>query len=143
MPIPRSAPLRSRDALWPARRICEALVAANLGAIVVPALVRHTAVQKSAIAPAGQRPGPIDHLNSAKVDIDSTVSAKQGITLVDDFITRGAHFLGMYPLVANAFPHQTISCFALVRTNSFEEVTAMIAPVTGTIKNHGGRPSRV
>ena len=54
VPVPRSAPLQSH-ALWPTKRICDELVAIGLGKTVVPALVRQTAVRKSATAPPGER----------------------------------------------------------------------------------------
>src|SRR4030095_9726409 len=51
VPIPPRAPLSDKTALWPARRICEALIEAGLGAEVAPLLKRKTAVQKAATAP--------------------------------------------------------------------------------------------
>ncbi|MGH7150261.1 MAG: hypothetical protein ACREIU_06175, partial [Planctomycetota bacterium] len=58
VPAPRSVPLRSRDALWPARRICEELVEEGLGSEVLEVVSRREAVPKSAFAPRGERPGP-------------------------------------------------------------------------------------
>lgn len=132
--IPRSAPLTRLDALWPSRRICQTLVAAELGAEVAPLLVRHTAVQKSAFAAAGQRPSAKDHLNSSKIDDGpALVSTHENVTLVDDFVTRGATFIGMYPHVRQAFPHAAISCFAVVRTISFDPISTIVAPIKGVI----------
>jgi hypothetical protein len=142
VPIPRSAPFKNPAGLWPARRICEALLAQRLGSDVVPLLQRHTAVQKSATAPVGQRPDPIDHYNSTSVDSGLSLVLGKNITLVDDFVTRGATFLGMYPHVKNAFANREISCFALVRTMSFEEVMEHFKPVQGTIQNRNGRAWR-
>jgi hypothetical protein len=141
IPIPRSAPLRNLLSLWPARRICEALVAQRLGSDVVPLLQRHTAVQKSATASSGQRPKPIDHFNSTRIDSSLLITGTK-LTLVDDFVTRGATFLGMYPRVKDAFPNYEISCFALVRTMSFEEVSEHLSPVRGTIENRSGQAWR-
>jgi hypothetical protein len=142
VPIPRSAPLRQADALWPSRRICEALMAQGLGGEIAPILQRRTAVQKSATAPPGQRPGPKEHFDSTSVISDLPLLSGRPIVLVDDFITRGATFLGMYPHVQDAYPDNTVSCFALVRTMSYIEITSVLAPVQGTIENHYGNPSR-
>jgi hypothetical protein len=142
VPIPRSAPFKNPAGLWPARRICEALVAQKLGLEMIPLLQRHTAVQKSATASTEQRPDPIHHYNSTSVDSGLSIIPGEDITLVDDFVTRGATFLGMYPHVKNAFADREISCFALVRTMSFEEVIEHFKPVQGTIRNRNGRARR-
>jgi hypothetical protein len=142
VPIPRSAPLASPRALWPARRICEALIAQKLGADVLSLLRRHTAVRKSATASAGFRPDPIDHFNSTSVDDSFPLLVQGKITLVDDFITRGSTFLGMYPHVKQAYSDREISCFALVRTMSFEEVAQHYKPVQGIIENRHGKAWR-
>lgn len=142
VPIPRSAPLKTPSALWPARRICEALVGNGLGLEVVPLLERHTAVQKSATALPGQRPDPIDHYNSTSIAVGLPLIMASKITLVDDFITRGSHFLGMYPLVKAAYGDREIFCFAMMRTNSYEDVSKHMLPVGGTIRNNHGTPRR-
>jgi hypothetical protein len=133
IPIPRSAPLAKPDALWPSRRICDALAAVGLGREVAPLLVRYKAVQKSAFAGTGQRPVALDHFNSTKIDESALISTPDRITLIDDFVTRGATFVGMYPHVRQAFPNAKISCFALVRTMSFDPISKIIAPVKGLI----------
>jgi len=62
VPVPRSAPFRSEDAAWPARRICETIASRRLSAGVEVLLERHTAVKKSALARKGtERPGPDLH----------------------------------------------------------------------------------
>jgi hypothetical protein len=90
-------------------------------------------VQKSAFAGSGQRPSPADHFNTSKIDETALVSKPDDVTLVDDFVTRGATFLGMYPHVRQAFPDAKISCFALVRTMSFDPISTIVAPVKGVI----------
>jgi hypothetical protein len=136
IPVPRSAPFRSSDALWPARRICEELVARGLGAAVVPALVRHTAVTKS--AGAAQRPMPPDHFASTSLATQLSFSGQKKITIVDDVITRGSTLVGMSPHVVAGFPDYDIRCFALVRTMSGVEVATLEAPVIGSIEYNGG-----
>jgi hypothetical protein len=143
IPVPRRAPLPHKDALWPTRRICDALVQVGLGSSVMPALMRHTAVQKSSTASPGERPDPIDHMNTTRMDHNASFSQKQNVTLVDDVVTRGATFLGMYPHVEAEFPDREVSCFALVRTMSAQEITAIMAPVNGVLRNCRGRPSRI
>lgn len=115
----------------------------TLGSEVVPLLERHKAVQKSATAPPGQRPDPIDHYNSTSIATGLRLIMASRITLADDFVTRGSHFLGMYPLVQAAYTDREIKCFALMRTNSFGgEVTKHVLPVSGTIRNNNGTPWR-
>ncbi len=134
VPIPRSDPLAVKTALWPSRQICEALVAAGLGAEVAPLLQRQTAVQKAATAPQGMRPDPERHFESTVIDNEVPTLIERPITLVDDVITRGASFVGMFRRVAEAFPNRKISCFAMVRTVSDGEVETLRAPVRRTIR---------
>lgn len=134
VPIPRSAPLRNKDALWPSRRICEALVAEGLGAEVTPLLIRKTAVQKASTAEKGMRPTAQQHFDSTVIDNDVPALIEKPITLVDDIVTMGASFIGMFRRLSEAFPARKISCFALVRTESDGEVLTLNAPVQGTIR---------
>jgi hypothetical protein len=90
VPAPRSAPLVA-GALWPARRVAEELVKQGLGQAVLPLLSRAVAVPKSAFAPPGERPTPQRHLESFAFQ-PQLVNPDQ-ITVVDDFITKGATFL--------------------------------------------------
>lgn len=132
VPIPRSAPL-TKGALWPSQRICEELVKVGLGAEVLPLLKRVTAVQKAATAGPGMRPGPEQHYESTIIDNEVPSLIERPLTLVDDFVTRGASFVGMFRRVKEAFPNREIRCFALVRTESTAEITTYRAPVEGTI----------
>ncbi len=135
VPMPRSAPLSKPDALWPARKICEAFVAAGLGGDVVPMVERVKMVQKSATAAPGGRPGAQDHYNSTKITarLPLSVAGAKRITLVDDVVTRGATFVGILPHIRAAFPKWELRCFAVVRTRSSGEFDKVIAPVEGTI----------
>jgi len=136
IPIPRSAPLSNKDALWPSRRICEALVAAGLGAEVSPLLKRISAVQKAATASKGMRPTPEQHYESTIIDNEVPTLIERPLTLVDDIITRGSSFVGMFRRVAEAFPKREISCFALIHTESEGEIDKLKAPVRGTITRY-------
>lgn len=144
IPVPRSAPLRDKGALWPAKRICEELVRVGLGGIVAPVLVRTKAVPKSAWARPGERPGPAEHFESVQMDPAQPLPlGKTGsITVVDDFVTRGATLLGVYPHVREAFEGREVRCFALVRTESFHEITSVYAPVEGLITFGEDGPQR-
>ena len=113
IPVPRSAPLR-KGALWPAHRICEELVLAGLGRDILPSLERTRAVQKSAFAARGERPGLRDHLDS--MTISSALIPEGDLVVVDDFVTRGATLLASGALVKAAFPAREVRGFALVRT---------------------------
>jgi hypothetical protein len=144
VPIPRSAPLKDQMALWVPRRICEEFVKVGLGGAVLPLLRRTEAVQKAAFARPGERPTPATHSRSIAVDRvqDLTTLRFTRITLVDDFVTRGATFLGMQPVLARAFPKHQIRCFALVRTESFKPITGILHPVEGTLSvDDWGKPS--
>ena len=131
VPGPRSS-VQKGEALWPAKRICDALVYYGLGLETLPCLVRKTSVSKAAFA----RPEPIDHYDS--VECSGRIDAPSRITLVDDIVTRGSSFIGLYPRLKAAFPNAKIECFAVVRTMSDGDVENILAPVEGTITYNSG-----
>ena len=139
VPIPRSAPLSDKAALWPTMRICQAFHKHGLSATVLPLLERTKAVQKSAFASPGNRPGPLAHFESTRIDPAQPLllGGVKRITLVDDFVTRGATFVGMYPHITMAFPNLEVCCFALVRTESYKDITEILSPVEGNITFNG------
>ena len=143
IPIPRSTPLAAKDALWPTHRICWAFVERGLGGDIAPVLERHRPVQKSSMAKQGQRPGPQEHYDSTQISQSEVGLAGRRITLVDDVVTRGSTFVGMMPHLTTAFPDFEINCFALVRTQSYEPVDQIIAPVEGVILYEGGHLRRI
>jgi hypothetical protein len=61
---------------------------------------------------------------------------------VDDVITRGSSFVGLYPRLKVAFPEAVIRCFALVRTQSAGEVERILDAVAGKIHYQNGRLNR-
>jgi hypothetical protein len=142
IPIPRSTPLAAKDALWPTHRICRAFVERGLGGDIAPVLERHRPVQKSSMAKPGQRPGPQEHYDSTRISQGEVVLAGRRITLVDDVVTRGSSFVGMMPHVRTAFPDLEINCFALVRTQSYDPVDQIVAPVEGVITYENGQLRR-
>ncbi|MCI0587146.1 MAG: hypothetical protein L0323_09935, partial [Planctomycetes bacterium] len=123
IPAPRSSPLRSRDALWPARRICEELVEEGLGSEVLEIVSRREAVPKSAFARRGGRPGPEDHLRSLALE-GKLLPPQSKLTVVDDFVTRGATLLAVASLVQQAFPEDAYP------------------PYSGSPHGQGGLPDR-
>jgi predicted amidophosphoribosyltransferase len=141
IPMPRSS-LQRPGFLWPAQRICECLLAEGLGRDIEPCLVRTAPLSKASLAAPGQRPNPIDHYHSTRVR-RSRRSAPQVITLVDDVVTRGASFIGMYARLQEAYPNVQIHCFALIRTISSGEIDEILDPVQGEIRYENNRLSRV
>ncbi|MBI5853012.1 MAG: hypothetical protein HZB39_18535 [Planctomycetes bacterium] len=142
VPAPRSAPFKTKDSAWPARRICTVLAAHRLCASVEELLERHTAVKKSALMRKGaDRPGPEQHeatLRCAEV----LVQPPTRITIVDDVVTRGATLLGCAWVLAARFPETQVRALAIVRTMSKQEVTTMLDPVEGRIWMQNGVPRR-
>jgi hypothetical protein len=124
VPIPRSSPLVS-GALWPAHRLCEALVAKGLGEAVLPLLTRAKPIQKSAFSQPGTRPGPQAHYDSVVLDRQKPLPLATRITLIDDVVTRGSTFIGLVPMLNKAFPSQMVRCFAMIRTMSYGDITAI------------------
>jgi hypothetical protein len=119
VPTPGSAPLPPKrpGALWVSRRICEELLDAGFGARAEPLLSREKAIPKSAFAARENRLRP--DLNQHYESF--AVSRRPGepparITLVDDFITKGATLLAGASRLAETYAGAEIRAFALVRT---------------------------
>jgi len=131
VPAPRSSVLEP-GYLWPARLIAEALVAIRLGATVVPALTRTTAVPKSAFQARGERPDAKRHYET--IAAEPALSTPR-ITVVDDVVTKGNTLLAAASRVAEAFPNAEVAAFALVRTMGLvPEVATIIDPCVGIIQ---------
>lgn len=143
VPAPRSAPFKSRDAAWPARRICETIASLGLCAAVEALLERHEAVKKSAFARKGaERPGP--ELHAATIRCTSLLApTTRRITIVDDVVTRGATLLGCARVLVGRFPDVEVRALAIVRTMSKQEITTMLDPIEGRISMQNGAPRRV
>jgi hypothetical protein len=132
IPVPRSAPLKDERALWPARRLCEELLDRGLGREVLPCLKRARPVPKSAFAHRGERPAVEVHLESMVVE--PTLMIPERVTIVDDFVTKGATLLAAGTLLEKSFPKASLLGFTLVRTMGLvPDVERIIDPCVGRI----------
>lgn len=141
IPVPRSAPLKDKDALWTPKRICEALNAEGIGSEVATCLERMVAVKKSAYQAPGERTTVQEHYDSFGVSQD-IFAPKQTIILVDDFVTRGRTLCAATSKIADAFPGHDVRGFAMVRTVGFGEVDTLINPFEGVINYANGDANR-
>lgn len=133
VPAPRSAPLRDAQALWPARVICDALVARGFGKLVAPCVMRTQQVPKSAAALKGERPTVDRHLET--LAIEGTLFSPKQITVVDDFVTAGRMLFATCCVVKERFPDAEVRAFALVRTrNLVPDIDRIVDPCEGTIR---------
>ncbi len=127
---------------WPGRRICEELVSQGLGAQIDECLVRKRPVRKSAFADPGTRPTPQEHLESMAVRPVLAVPAR--VTVVDDFITKGATLIAACSLVSELFPEADVSAFAMIRTVGYGEIVKIVEPCIGVVRmNAYGGADRV
>ncbi len=140
VPVPRSG-LLAEGALWPGRRVADALQAAGFGSEVVPCLRRHTAVRKSAFQQPGDRPDATKHFET--MEVEPLLIAGQRITLVDDFVTKGNTLLAGASLLVQAYPDKPVAGFALVRTMGLQpNVENIVDPCVGRIRNVYGDADR-
>lgn len=137
VPVPRSSPL-TKGALWPSKRISDALVAASLGRDVQTLVRRVVPVQVSHLAETGKRPEPGEHFASLEVPGDLGFDWQRKLVLVDDVVTRGSTMMGVYQCMRAAFPLASIRCFAVVRPLR-GELDQIMEPVKGTISYRDGR----
>jgi hypothetical protein len=142
VPAPRSVPFITNDALWPAMRICQEMLARGVCRDVQGLLVRHTPVPKSAFLRQGKdRPDPDEHVRTIRVDSPFGVACRR-IVIVDDVVTRGSTLLGCARVLAAVFPEAEIQAFAAVRTVSDDDVDRVLHPLIGSIFMQSGRPRR-
>lgn len=141
VPVPRSAPLVP-GGLWPAMRLAEELVAANLAGTVHPWLERAVSVRKSATADPKHRPTPDEHYRSFKMTVEPSLSAGGRVCLVDDVVTRGATLLAAAGRVQDTFPQSDVHAFALIRTVSEGDVDSPLDPMSGAITMTQGQTRR-
>jgi hypothetical protein len=135
VPVPRSS-LQQPRSLWPAQRICDALIAEGLASRSLPCLHRVAAVPKAAYASTGgyARPTPGVHFRSMTIQ-GELGAAPAEILAVDDVVTRGAQLLASVSLLREAFPTSRIRGFAIVRTMSFiSDVVNIVDPCLGRIR---------
>lgn len=135
VPIPRSAPLKDPNALWPARELCKAIVAQGLACEMSPLLERVLAVPKSALAKSGaERASPDQHFQSTAVQAALQLFRGRTLVLVDDVITRGSTMIGMHARLQEAFSSAEVKCFAALRSMGPKEIESVYEPVQGVIR---------
>ena len=132
VPIPRSAPRRTRDTLWPGLSLAEALLERGLGRDVQELLERTQAVPKAHGSAGSKRP-TVSTLSGSLRWLGDLGSNLERIVLVDDVVTRGTTFLSARDLIQNIQPELEVAGFAAIRTMSFEVVEQPLDPVRGTI----------
>lgn len=124
--------VRSVGALSVPEEICRYLVEGGLAGGVLRCLDRTRAVQKSATARQGARPGADEHYVTIALNGLALANASR-LLLVDDVVTSGATLLACVSMLRDAFPRHAIGAFAVMRAISNGEVTATRHPCTGTI----------
>ena len=133
VPMPRSAPLVSGVALWPAERVCLAIRDGGVDVRIAPILRRKKAVAKSATAAPGERPKVSIHYES--MEAERRLEIGNHLVIVDDVVTKGNTALAAAARLAEAYPKARISLFALIRTKGLvPEIERIIEPVVGTIR---------
>ena len=144
VPTPGSGMLVA-GALWPAKRLCDELVANGLGLCVWAALHRSRAVTKSALVEAKDRPKAQEHYDSLECRGSRPLDLRRAerVVVVDDVITRGATMLAAVSHLVEAVSQAEVAGFALLRTISRpEELRAVLSPTTGTIRLRRGEAYR-
>jgi len=130
VPIPRSTPTppKQPDSLWPAMRICEEFQKVGLVKDIQPLLSRTQAVTKSATAVASQRPTMRQHYETIECQSLFIPQQAQRILLVDDVVTRSATLLACYQRLHDIMPNASIEGFAVARTQSTGDISAIVQP---------------
>lgn len=139
VPTPGSG-LPLKNAVWCARTLCDAMVAAGLGDVAATLIERAKPIKKSAYCKPGERPTPREHYDSMKVK--ALIEAPDKIVLVDDVITKGATFAGAAVRLMEAFPEAEVRAFAMARTQG--TMKQIIEPCRGYIScwTDGGAAKR-
>lgn len=139
VPVPKSS-IHLPDGLWPALRICEALIEERFGATIVRLIERETPVEESALAE--NRPRPLDHYRSFKLE-RSLLESSGPFVLVDDVVSRGSTMLGAACRLREAFPEAKLLCFAMARTRGHvEDIPRIMDPLVGRILWDGDKARR-
>lgn len=142
VPVPRRAPLPGKDALWPALHLSHALVLGKMGARVLPCLVRTSAVPRSPTTSPTNRPDPLQHRATLRVD-RALFESPSRITLVDDIVTTGTTLIAAASRLREALPGTDVRAFALVRmVFSDPDFARLYDPCRGRISFDGTSVSR-
>lgn len=131
VPVPGRAPL-APGAESRTEKICVAFLQCALGRESQALLERVRPVVKSAFAAPGERPTAAEHLDT--LGLRPAFPAPKRILLVDDVVTRGATLLAAATRLRTTFPDASILAFALVRTESYDELRAIRDPCEGVIE---------
>ena len=123
VPVPRSAPRRTEDTLWPGLSLASALHGVRSGRDVQQLLVRTQAVPKAHGSAGGERP-TISTLSR---------SLRWRGDLGSDVVTRGTTFISARDVIQSVQPGLEVLGFAAIRTMSFDVVETPVDPVRGTI----------
>lgn len=118
VPLPRATltPSNPTSELWPAYRLCNALLAAKLGHRVATVLRRTREVQSSKRARSlEERPSVEDHITSLKASPPPVVGPFD-VVLVDDVATRGSTLMAGMLALQQAGWTGGVSAFAAART---------------------------
>ena len=132
VPVPRSAPRRTQDTLWPGLSLASVLHERGLGRDVQPLLARTQAVPKAHGSTGGERP-TISTLSRSLQWQGDLGSDLERVVLVDDVVTRGTTFLSARNVIQSVQPGLAVWGFAAIRTMSFDVVETPVDPVRGTI----------
>lgn len=130
VPMPRSSPVVT-GGVWPAKIIADGLVAKGLAHEVDALVERAYAVPKSSTSAPGQRPTLNTHYQSFRVKNKLLMPPR--ITLIDDVLTKGCTAGAAAECLRLRYPNADIKIFAVMRTQSFIDITAVQDPSVGTI----------
>lgn len=133
VPAPRSSPIVA-GTLWPSARICDELVARNLGSEFRPLIRRELSIKKSATAE--RRPTALQHIDTLRPAVETSDYSAESITIVDDIVTTGTTLLACASVISQALPNVPVRAFALVRTLSSPDthIGEFIDPCKGSIE---------
>ncbi len=135
IPTPSSS-LTKTDTLWVPQRLAIALVNNGLGEKVSSCLQRTNPLRKSHTSTSANRPKAQEHYNT--IAVQKELSEPDEILLIDDFITRGATFIGAANKLKDAFPDSNIRAFAGIKTISNpEKFKKIFDPCIGKITFDG------
>ncbi|MDR2699264.1 MAG: phosphoribosyltransferase [Nitrososphaerota archaeon] len=133
VPVPKSAPMKDKDnTLWVPKDVAQALVVQGLGKEVISCLIRTKPVKTAHLCEGTKRPKAIDHYDS--ITVQGTLYKTERIVLIDDFVTRGATFLGCANRLIEVFPKCKVNAFAVIRTISYSpDFKCVYSPCVGDI----------
>ena len=130
VPTPGSSPRKGNE-LWVPLEICKRLVNAGLGSTYEPLVLRHTAIPKSSVQTAENRPSLEHHLRSMQADGGNIFVNR--IVLVDDVVTRGRTLFAAAQTLHETFPAADISAFSALRTLSHGDIDQVVLPMEEVI----------